>query len=131
MGARVRLPGAARGAVPRHVGQAAFASCSSACCQFRQFASGQVLSVAIPVPPPSAGIEAMRSFPRKTLSDHGMNATPENPAQLLVTALLHGLAPGVLLGSAVVQAGPVEHRAAGTRYFIVAALPLLMTAVSS
>ena len=42
---------------------------------FLPLAFGQVLFVAIPVPLSVCWYRAMRSFPRKTLFDHGMNAT--------------------------------------------------------
>ena len=60
---------------------------------------GQILFVVIPVPLVLCWYRAMRNLPRKTLFEHGMNATLRTPYKFLVTALLHGLALGVLLGS--------------------------------
>lgn len=96
---------------------------------FLPLAFGQVLFVAIPVPLSVCWYRAMRSFPRKTLFDHGMNATLRTPYKFLVTALLHGLALGVLLGSAVVQADGSNTVLLNALSFVVAALLLLLTAV--
>ena len=90
---------------------------------------GQMLFVAIPVPLALCWYRAMRSFPRKTLLDHGMNATLRTPYKFLVTALLHGLALGVLLGSTVLQTDEPNTILLNALSFVVAALLLLLTAV--
>lgn len=96
---------------------------------FLPLAFGQMLFVAIPVPLSVCWYRAMRSFPRKTLFDHGMNATLRTPYKFLVTALLHGLALGVLLGSSVIQADEANTVLLNALSFVVAALLLLLTAV--
>lgn len=96
---------------------------------FLPLAFGQVLFVTIPVPLALCWYRAMRSFPRKTLFDHGMHATLRTPYKFLVTALLHGLALGVLLGSSVVQTGETNTVLLNALSFVVAALLLLLTAV--
>lgn len=96
---------------------------------FLPLAFGQILFVAIPVPLALCWYRAMRSLPRKTLFDHGMNATLRTPYKFLVTALLHGLALGVLLGSTVLQADESSTILLNALSFVVAALLLFLTAV--
>ena len=96
---------------------------------FLPLAFGQILFVMIPAPLSMCWYRAMRSFPRKTLFDHGMNAALRTPHKFLVTALLHGLALGVLLGSTVMQADESNTILLNALSFVVAALLLLLTAV--
>lgn len=90
---------------------------------------GQMLFVAIPVPLALCWYRAMRSFPRKTLFDHGMDAVLRTPYKFLITALLHGLALGVLLGSTVLYADEASTILLNALSFVVAALLLFLTAV--
>ena len=96
---------------------------------FLPLAIGQILFVAIPVPLALCWYRAMRSFPRKTLLDHGMSSTLRTPYKFLVTALLHGLALGVLLGSTVLQADESSTVLLNALSFVVAAVLLFLTAV--
>ena len=96
---------------------------------FLPFVFGQILFVVIPVPLVLCWYRAMRNLPRKTLFEHGMNAALRTPYKFLVTALLHGLALGVLLGSSVLQADESNTILLNALSFVVAALLLLLTAV--
>ena len=71
----------------------------------------------------------MRAESRETLLDHGMNAVLRTPYKFLVTASLHGLALGVLLGSAVLRAGDAGTVLLNALSFIAAAVLLLLTAL--
>lgn len=71
----------------------------------------------------------MRAESRETLLDHGMNAVLRTPYKFLVTASLHGLALGALLGSAVLRAGDAGTVLLNALSFIAAAVLLLLTAL--
>ncbi|MCR2027408.1 hypothetical protein [Adlercreutzia muris] len=71
----------------------------------------------------------MRAESRETLLDHGMNAVLRTPYKFLVTASLHGLALGVLLGSAVLRAGDAGTALLNALSFTAAAVLLLLTAL--
>lgn len=71
----------------------------------------------------------MRAESRETLLDHGMNAVLRMSYKFLVTASLHGLALGVLLGSAVLRAGDAGTVLLNALSFIAAAVLLLFTAL--
>lgn len=90
---------------------------------------GQLLFVAIPAPLAVGFYRVMRDLPRKTLFEHGLDAVLYTPYKFLVTALLHGLALGVLLGSAVAQGNDQTTVLLNALSFIVAALLLFLTAV--
>lgn len=90
---------------------------------------GQVLFVAIPIPLFACWRRAMGSLPRKTLLEHGQGAVLRTPYKFLVTALLHGLALGVLLGGTVLQESGLNSVLLNALSFVVAALLLFVTAV--
>ena len=71
----------------------------------------------------------MRAESRETRLDHGMNAVLRTPYKFLVTASLHGLALGALLGSAVLRAGDAGTVLLNALSFIAAAVLLLLTAL--
>ncbi len=71
----------------------------------------------------------MRAESRETLLDHGMNAVLRMSYKFLVTASLHGLALGALLGSAVLRAGDAGTVLLNALSFIAAAVLLLLTAL--
>ncbi|WP_139651998.1 response regulator transcription factor [Raoultibacter phocaeensis] len=90
---------------------------------------GQLLFVAIPVPLAIGFYRVMRRLPKKTLLEHGLEAELNVPYKFLVTALLHGLALGVLLGSAIEQGGSSEAVLINALSFVVAALLLFLSAI--
>lgn len=96
---------------------------------FMPIAFGQMVFVAIPAPLAVCWYRAMRSLPRKTLLEHGMDAELRTPYKFLVTALLHGLALGVLLGSTVLRTDDSGAILLNALSFVVAAVLLFLTAV--
>ena len=90
---------------------------------------GQLVFVAIPIPLAVSFYRAVGGLPRKTMLEHGLEAELHLPYKFLVTALLHGLALGVLLGSAIQQGGSQGAVLINALSFVVAALLLFLTAV--
>lgn len=90
---------------------------------------GQLLFVTIPIPLAIGFYRVLRSLPKKTLLEHGIGSELHVPYKFLVTALLHGLALGVLLGSAILQSGSSEAVLLNALSFVVAALLLFLSAV--
>lgn len=106
--------------------------CSALCICLLSFVPllfGQLLFVAIPLPLAVCWYKAMHSLPKKTLFEHGLNAELRTPYKFLITALLHGLALGVLLGSTVQQANEPDTVLLNALSFVVAAVLLFLTAV--
>ncbi|MDR1422446.1 MAG: helix-turn-helix transcriptional regulator, partial [Coriobacteriales bacterium] len=52
----------------------------------------------VPVPMALCMIHSQKEFPRKPFFEHGLNAKLNIPIKFLITALLHGLSLGILLG---------------------------------
>ncbi|MDR3136071.1 MAG: helix-turn-helix transcriptional regulator [Coriobacteriales bacterium] len=73
-------------------------------------------------------IHSQREFPRKSFFDHGLDAALHIPGKFLITALLHGLSFGILLGLFSVQ-GHAENTILLVSYALAAVL-LLVTAVA-
>jgi DNA-binding CsgD family transcriptional regulator len=71
---------------------------------------------------------SQREFPRKAFFDHGLDVTRTLPAKFLVTALLHGLSFGILIGLFSAE-GYVDNTVLLVSYAC-AALLLLITAVA-
>ena len=90
---------------------------------------GQLLFVVIPLPLAMGFYLAVRGLPRKTMLEHGLDAELNVPYKFLVTALLHGLALGVLLGSAISQGNDQGVVLLNALSFVVAAILLFLTAV--
>lgn len=90
---------------------------------------GQLLFVLIPVPLAMFFFRVMHDLPRKTVFEHGMDADLRLPYKLVITAFIHGLALGVLLGSLVMQASEPDTILINAVSFVFAALLLLLTAV--
>lgn len=90
---------------------------------------GQLLFVAIPAPLAFCFYRVMKGLPRKTLFDHGLDAELYTPYKFLVTALLHGLALGVLLGSVILSSNDPGTILLNALSFVVAAVLLFLTAV--
>lgn len=90
---------------------------------------GQLLFVLIPVPLALCFYRVMRDLPRKTVFEHGMNTPLRLPYKLVITAFIHGLALGVLLGSLVMEGSDPVTILVNASSFVFAALLLLLTAV--
>ncbi|MEG0322995.1 MAG: helix-turn-helix transcriptional regulator [Raoultibacter sp.] len=89
----------------------------------------QLIFVMIPAPLAVCFYRVMRTLPRKTLFDHGLNADLYTPYKFLFTALLHGLALGVLLGSVIVRGSDSITILITALSFVIAAVLLFLTAV--
>lgn len=89
----------------------------------------QLLFIAIPLPLIFCLQRALTRMPRKTLFEHGMSAILRTPHKFLITASLHGVALGVLLGSTILRAEETDTVFLNGLSFIVAALLLLLTAL--
>jgi DNA-binding CsgD family transcriptional regulator len=57
-----------------------------------------VIALAIAIPMACCIVYSQREFPRKSFFDHGLDAVCNIPVKFLVTALLHGLSFGILIG---------------------------------
>lgn len=55
-------------------------------------------ALALPAPMAWCVSRSQREFPHKTFFEHGLDATLHIPGKFLITALLHGLSLGILLG---------------------------------
>jgi DNA-binding CsgD family transcriptional regulator len=71
---------------------------------------------------------SQREFPRKPFFDHGIDATLNIPGKFLVTALLHGLSFGILIGLFSVHG--YENNTALLISYAAAAVFLLITAIA-
>lgn len=89
----------------------------------------QLVFVLIPAPLAFCFYRAMRELPRKTLFEHGLDAELYIPYKFLITALLHGLALGVLLGSIIVRSSDSATILITALSFVIAAVLLFLTAV--
>ncbi len=96
---------------------------------FTPLVFGQILFVAIPLPLAFCWYRAMRDLPRKTLFEYDESAELRTPYKFLVTAFLHGLALGVLLGSTVLPSNESNMILLIALSFVVAALLLLLSAI--
>lgn len=92
-------------------------------------AFGQALFMIIPLPLMLCFRKALAQLPRTTLFNHGMKAVLRTPYKFLITASLHGVALGVLLGSTILRAGDTGTILLNGLSFIAAALLLLLTAL--
>lgn len=90
---------------------------------------GQLLLVFIPAPLAVCFYRVMRELPRKTVFEHGMDAELRLPYKLVITAFIHGLTLGVLLGSLVMEASEPSTILINAVSFVFAAVLLLLTAV--
>lgn len=89
----------------------------------------QVFFIAIPIPLVVLFSRASKKIPRKRLFNHGLETELHTPYKFLITALLHGLALGVLLGSLVREGGEQQVVLLNALSFSAAAVLLLLTTV--
>jgi DNA-binding CsgD family transcriptional regulator len=87
-----------------------------------------VITLILPAPMAYCIIHSQKEFPRKAFFDHGLDAALNIPVKFLITALLHGLSLGILLGLFAVH-GYANNTAMLISYAAAAVL-LLITAVA-
>lgn len=90
---------------------------------------GQLTFVLIPIPLVFCLYRTVFSLPRKTLYNHGLNAKLKIPTKFLITALLHGVSLGVLMGWLLLVGTQASTSLLTSMSFVVAAALLLLTAV--
>jgi DNA-binding CsgD family transcriptional regulator len=87
-----------------------------------------VVSLLLPAPLAICIMRSQREFPRNPFFSHGENAALKIPVKFLLTALLHGLSLGILLGLFAVQG--FENNAIMLVSYAFAAILLLVTAIA-
>jgi DNA-binding CsgD family transcriptional regulator len=87
-----------------------------------------LVSLAILAPMAYCIIHSQREFPRKSFFDHGLDARLNIPGKFLITALLHGLSFGILIGLFAVHG--YENNTFFLVSYILAAALLLVTAIA-
>lgn len=90
---------------------------------------GQLIFVLIPAPLVACLYRTLRDLPLKSLYNHGLDAELKTPHKFLVTALLHGLSLGVMMGSVHYMIGQSSASLLTALSFVAAAILLLLTAV--
>lgn len=87
-----------------------------------------LVSLALPLPLAWCIRHSQREFPHKPFFDHGLDAELHIPGKFLVTALLHGLSLGILMG--LFSAHGYANNAVFLISYALAALLLLVTAIA-
>lgn len=90
---------------------------------------GQLIFVLIPTPLAACLYHTLRRLPRKTLYNHGLDAELKTPHKFLITAFLHGLSLGVLMGWLFLVGDQSSTSFLTALSFVLAAILLLLTAV--
>lgn len=89
-----------------------------------------VLFVAAPLPVAACLVRVRRGFTKQELFQRGLHAVLKVPWKLLVTAMLHGLSFGVLLGAPLLQNAGTALLAWNVLSYGLAAVLMLVTAIT-